>query len=164
MPLAGEQLHQDHQGARPPQPPQMPFPPSQQNRADNGDLYELLTPPDCNIQGLTKLSALVNLNLSNNFISQLTNLAHLPNLHTFSVSRLLKVHVTMSEILRAENSYCFVKMNSYFFYAYSLFDQEQAEDQRGYPGVGKLQEAFSPGHLLQLAGGAGRAGGVGQDA
>ena len=105
MPLAGEQLHQDHQGARPPQPPQMPFPPSQQNRADNGDLYELLTPPDCNIQGLTKLSALVNLNLSNNFISQLTNLAHLPNLHTFSVSRLLKVHVTMSEILRAENSF-----------------------------------------------------------
>ena len=39
-------------------------------------------------QGLSNLTALVNLNLSNNFISKLTNLAHLPNLHTFSVSRL----------------------------------------------------------------------------
>ena len=50
------------------------------------------------------------------------------------------------------------------FYPFSLFHQEQAEDQRGYPGAGKLQEAFSAGHLLQLAGGAGRPGGVGQDA
>ena len=46
VPLAWEQLHQDHQGARPPQPPQMPLPPSQQNRADNGDQYELWTSPE----------------------------------------------------------------------------------------------------------------------
>ena len=38
-------------------------------------------------QGLTKLDQLVNLNLSNNYISCLANLAHLPNLQTLTLSR-----------------------------------------------------------------------------
>ena len=40
-----------------------------------------------NLQGLSNLAQLVNLNLSNNYISCLANLAHLPNLQTLSLCR-----------------------------------------------------------------------------
>lgn len=39
------------------------------------------------LQGLTHLTQLVNLNLSNNFLSRLTGLAHLPCLHTLTLAR-----------------------------------------------------------------------------
>ena len=50
------------------------------------NICQLLSNSD-NLQGLKHLVSLTTLNLSNNMISHLTSLSHLPNLQNLNVSR-----------------------------------------------------------------------------